>query len=331
MITRRNLMVSFGSAVIGASGARAEQTGKTWRIGVIAPGPPNQPPHTLTARVWAALKAGLRDLGYVEGKNLTIFLRWDEGRSATSLTHARELVRLGIDVLVTGTTSSTIAAASATRIVPIVMAASGGGDPVDLGFAKSLARPGGNITGLSLLTHALVAKRLELIKEAVPKASRVVLLTLPGARIYAEENARAAQRLGIQLETYRLKGSEDFESAFDAAAGAKSDAIVMVNSAVFATLATSLAQLALKHHLATVSGETGYARSGGLMNYGPNIVESWRRAAGYVDRILKGAKPGELPIEQPTEFELSVNLKTAKALGLTIPVTILVRANTVIE
>lgn len=170
MITRRNLMGSFGSAVIGASGARAEQTGKAWRIGVIAPGPPNQPPHTLTARVWAALKARLRDLGYLEGQNLTIFLRWDEGSSATSLAHARELVGLGIDVLVTGTTSSTLAAASATRVVPIVMAASGGGDPVDLGFAKSLARPGGNITGLSLLTHALVAKRLELIKEAVPEA-----------------------------------------------------------------------------------------------------------------------------------------------------------------
>ena len=331
MITRRSLMVLFGGAVIGESRARAERIGKTWRIGVIAPGPPNQPPDTLTARVWAALKAGLHDLGYVEGQNLTIFLRWDEGSSTTSLAHARELVRLGIDVLVTGTTSSTLAATAVTRVVPTVMAASGGGDPVDLGFAKSLARPGGNITGLSLLTHALVAKRLELIKEAVPDASRVVLLTLPGTRIYEEENSRAAQRLGIQLETYRLKGSEDFEAAFDAAARAKSDAVVMANSAVFATHATSLARLALQHRLATVSGETGYARAGGLMNYGPNIVASWRRAASYVDKIFKGAEPGELPIEQPAEFELVVNLKTAKALGLAIPVTILVRAGAVIE
>ena len=208
-----------------------------------------------------------------------------------------------------------------------------GGDPVALGLAASLGHPGGNVTGLTLQTHELPGKRLELLRDTIPRVSRVALFwhSMPPAMAEVKDHEAAAQSLGIRLQPLQVSGPEDFDAAFHGALRGRVQALMMIQSALYATHRARIAELALRNRLPTISGETGYAQAGGFMNYGPNIPESWRRAAWYVDRILKGAKPGDLPIEQPTKFELVVNLKTAKTLGLTIPQSVLVRADEIIQ
>jgi putative ABC transport system substrate-binding protein len=327
---RRRFLVTLLAGAPAPLGAGAQQLGTTRRIGVLAPG--TDTPGGLPTIVVEAFRQGLRDLGYIERRDLVLDVRWDEGKPERNQELARELVRLPVHVIVAGTTPSTIAAQKATTTVPIVMAATGG-DPVSLGLVTSVSRPGGNVTGLILQTHELPGKRLEFVKEVVPKLLRIALFWHPGHPSAGEIKGyeTAARNQGVELQRIEARGPEQFDAAFEVAARAGSQAAIFVQSAVYAGYRARLAEIALKRQIPTISGETGFAAAGGLMNYGPNIPDSWRRAAGYVDKILKGAKPGDLPLEQPTKFELIINLKTAKALGLTIPPSLLARADQVIE
>jgi putative ABC transport system substrate-binding protein len=245
----------------------------------------------------------------------------------------QEFVAAGVDVIVASTTASTLAAQKVTRTTPIVMAASGGGDPVELGLAQTLARPGGNVTGLSLLTHVLPGKRLELLKELIPGASKVALIWNPTrpAQTDVSDHEAVAHALGLSILPFEVRRAEDLGATFQGARRANAQAALLAQGAFFTVHATKIAEIAMTSRLPTLSGETGYAQRGGLMNYGPNIAESWHRSAAYVDKILRGAKPGDLPIEQPTKFEFVINLKTAKALGLVIPPSLLARADQVFE
>jgi putative tryptophan/tyrosine transport system substrate-binding protein len=309
--------------------AAAQEARRVPRVGVLAPGHPTR--DTLPMKVFDAFRHGLRDLGYVEGRTVLIESRWDGGRPERHAALARELVQAGVDVIVAGTTGSAIAAKATTNL-PIVMAATGG-DPVALGLAASLSRPGGNVTGLTLQTYELPGKRLELLKEALPSLARVAVFhhLAPAAPAELDGFESAARSLGIRIQRVQVGAPEEFDGAFRDAVRASADAVLMIQSAIYATHRAKLAAVALKYRLPTMSGETGFARDGGLMNYGPNIVESWRRAAAYVDRILKGAKPSDLAIEQPTIFELAINVKTAKTLGLALPRSLLVRADEIFE
>jgi len=329
-MNRRAFVTGLGAVLVAPLATGAQQTGKVWHVGVLAPG--SATPGTPQAIVVEAFRQGMRDLGYIQDRNITFDTRWDEGRPERHEKFARDLVRLRVDVIVAGTTPSIIAAKNATTTIPIVMAATGG-DPVALRLVASISRPGGNVTGLTLQTYELPGKRLEFLKEIVPGIVRAAIFWHPGrsqaSTIPAYEVA--ARALGVQLQRIEVKSPEDFDGAFDSAVRSRSQAVIMVQSAVYATHRAEIAEIALKKHVPTMSGETGYAEQGGLMNYGPNIPDSWRRAAGYVDKILKGANAGDLPIEQPTKFELVINMKTAKALGLTIPQSALLRADHVIE
>jgi ABC-type uncharacterized transport system substrate-binding protein len=246
---------------------------------------------------------------------------------------AKEFVRRGVNFIVAGHTLSARAAKEATQTIPIVVAAMSGADPVELGFAKSIGRPGYNITGMSLQTSELPGKRLELIKEIVSTASRIAIL-LPDTEPYrsaAKDREPPAKALGVKLLYLEVNGPGDLKTSFEQAKRGQADAVVLVQSALFYSNSKTIAELAFEHRLPVLSGESGFAAAGGIINHGPNISDSWRRSAAFVDKILKGAKPGDLPIEQPTKFELVINLKTAKVLGLTIPQSILVRADEVIE
>jgi putative ABC transport system substrate-binding protein len=319
-----------GSLLAAPLAAEGQPAGKVPRVGVLVPGDPT--PGSLPLQVFEAFRSGLRELGHIEGQTIVLEPRWDENRAERYASLASALVDLKVDVIVAGTTPTSLAAKSATTTIPIVMAAFGA-DPVTLGLVASLSRPGGNVTGLTLQAYDLPGKRLELLKEALPSISRVVLFWHPVSPSRTEITGyeTAARALGLQLQAIQVGGPEDFDGAFRAVGRSGARAVVMIQSAAYATHRVKLASIALKTRLATMSGETGFARDGGLMNYGPNIPESWKRAATYVDKILKGAKPGDLPIEQPTKFDLVINLKTAKALGLTIPPSLLTRADQVIE
>jgi ABC-type uncharacterized transport system substrate-binding protein len=320
------VIVSLSLALLAMPlAARPQQPSHIPRIGVLVSGSPG--PH----RAFESFRQGLRELGYIEGQTIVIESRWDEGRPERNTALVADLIRLRVDVIV-ATTSALTAAATATKEIPIVMT-SASGDPVRLGLAASLRHPGGNVTGLTLQTYELPGKRLELLKEALPRVSHVALFWDPASPSSMEikEYEGAARSLGLQLQAVKVRSREDAEAAFQTAVRAGAHAVIMVQSAAYTIHAATLASIALARHLPTMSGETGYAQAGGLMNYGPNILESWRRASGYVDKILKGAKPRDLPIEQPTKFELVINLKTAKALGLTIPPSVLARADEIIE
>jgi putative ABC transport system substrate-binding protein len=278
----------------------------------------------------------LRDLGYVEGRNILIEERSAEGKLERLPALAAELVALKVDVLVTGGgTPTALAAKQATRTIPIVFASAT--DPVTDGLVTSLPRPGGNITGLSNLAPELVGKCLEQLKQAVPGVSRVAVLWQPGA--LAEHTAKdilqgaevAARALEERLQFVEARGPADFDRAFSDMTRARAGALAVLGSAIFNSERRRLVDLAAKHRLPTVYTSRDFVDAGGLMTYGPNLAYLFRRAATYVDKILKGAKPGDLPIEQPTTFELVINLKTAKALGLTIPPLLRLRADQVIE
>jgi putative ABC transport system substrate-binding protein len=274
----------------------------------------------------------LAELGWIEGKNLVVERRYAENRPERLPELAAELVRLNVEVIVATGTLGPLAAKQATSTIPIVMTASG--DPLGSGLVASLARPGGNVTGMSLMAPDLGGKRLELLKELLPRLARVAVLwnaANPYPAIVFKETQAAGRTLGIEVQSLEVRGPDDFDGAFEAARKQRPDALITVEDPLTFTYQKRIADFAVADRLPSLHGLRGDVVAGGLMSYGANIGDLFRRAAGYVDKILKGAKPADLPVEQPTRFELVINLKTARALGLTIPPTLLVRADEVIE
>jgi putative ABC transport system substrate-binding protein len=281
---------------------------------------------------YEAFRQGLRDLGYIEGRNIVIE-RGDAGGKIDRLADAAaELVRLKVEVIVTTGTTGSLAAKQATSTVPIVMTT--GGDPVREGLIASLARPGGNITGLTSISTDLAGKRLELLTETIGKLTRVGVLLNPGdpssSGSLAETEA-AARALGVEVQALEVRSPNDFEAAFKAASRRRVQALIILQNSLINSQRTRILELATKNRLPTMFGEAAQVESGGLMSYAPNSAELFRRAATYVDKILKGAKPADLPVEQPMKFEFVINLKAAKQIGLTIPPNVLARADRVIR
>ena len=279
-----------------------------------------------------AFRLGLRELGYSEGRNVVVEYRWADGKAERLPALAAELVRLNVDIIVTSGTPGGLAAKNATSTIPIVLAS--GGDFVADGLVASFSRPGANITGLSVFARELSGKRLEILKEAIPGMTRVAAAfnTLnPGTRSLFKETEAAATKLGLKVLPLDIHFPDGVERAFAEAVRLRASAVVIISDGATIVHRAQLGSAALQHHLPTIFANKTYLEGGGLMSYGPDIIEVWRHAATYVDRILKGAKPADMPIEQPTKFELVINLKTAKALGLTIPQSILVRADAIIE
>ena len=280
----------------------------------------------------AGLRQGLSELGWVEGRNLTFELRFAEGRLDRLAQLASELVDLKVDVIVTGSTSGALAAKNATGTIPIVMVTTG--DPVRDGLVESLARPGGNVTGVTALGQALNIKRLEIVKEALPGLKRVAVLTNPDSPYtepFKQTGEAAARALGLEVRELEARRPDDLEKVFYALGQQDATALMVLADIMFITHRRRIIELAGDNRLPSIFGERESVRAGGLMFYGASLPDMYRRAAAYVDKILKGDKPANLPVEQPTAFELVINLKTAKALGVTIPPTLLVRADEVID
>jgi putative ABC transport system substrate-binding protein len=328
-VERRDFLIVAEALLAAACAAEAQQAAKIARIGYLRSslGDNPHPPE--------AFRQGLRDLGYVEGRNLVIEYREADGKAERLLARAAELVALKVDVIVASGTLAALAAKQATRTLPIVF--SPAGDPVGSGLVTSLARPGGNVTGLSAFAPELVGKRLELLKQAVPGVGRVAVLWQPGA--FGERTEKdtlkradvAARDLGVPLQFVEARGPADFARAFSDMTRARAGALTVLASNMFNSERRRLVDLAAEKRLPAVYSAREIVEAGGLMSYGPSLAELNRRAATYVDRILKGTKPADLPVEQPTKFELIINLKTAKALGLTIPQSVLARADEVIQ
>ena len=279
-----------------------------------------------------AFRQGLREHGYVEGQNLAFEYRYAEGRADRLPALAAELVRLKVDVIVTESNMAALAAKRATETIPIVMAIAG--DPVKAGVVGSLARPGGNVTGLTLIHPELSGKRLQLLKEAVPRIALVAVIwnpTDPAAVDFLRETEVAARSLGLRLHAIEARAPAELDAAFKAVADARPSAFFTLPGGMFQDNQTRILEFAKKNRLPGVFPNRVFVEAGGLISYGPNLAASSRRAAAFVDKLLKGAKPADLPIEQPTTFELVINLKTARALGLTIPASVLVRADQAIE
>ena len=277
-------------------------------------------------------RQALRELGYVEGKNITIEYRSAEGRLDRLPAVADELVRLNVDVIVTSSTTAALAAKNATKTIPIVFYTVP--DPVVTGLVDNLARPGGNITGIADLATVLAGKRLELLKETIPKLSRVAVLwdrQIPGSAQQWKESELAAKGLGLQLHSMEVSNADKYEGAFKQAAKARSAALSVTQSPLASSNRKQIADLAQKNRMPAIYARRDFVESGGLMSYGADRAEPYRRAAVYIDKILKGAKPADLPVEQPTKFELVINLKTAKQIGLTIPPNVLARADRVMK
>jgi len=328
--TRRAFVGTLAGGLVAASaGAEAQQAAKIARIGYLAPSLAASPHNH------EAFRQGLRDLGYVEGRNLVIEYRDAEGTFERLPALAAQLVALKVDVIVAPNTVGTLAAKHATGTLPIVFATAG--DPVASGVVTSLARPGGNVTGLSLLAPELVGKCLELLKQAVPGVSRVAALWEPGVvgertdKDMLKRAEGAARALGVRFQVVEARGPAEFDRAFSDMTRARAGALTVLGSTMFSTERRRLVDLAAKNRLPAVYPWREFVDAGGLMAYGANIADLYRRAATYVDKILKGAEPANLPVEQPTKFELVINLKTAKALGLTIPPSLLQRVDQVIE
>ena len=303
----------------------AQQAGKVYRIGYLKNGRigPNE----------KAFREGLRKLGYVEGQNIVIEWRPAKGKLDRLPELAAELVRLKVDCIVAIGLGPTGIAKRATTTIPIVMG-NASGDPVQHGLVASLARPGGNVTGVISVSSDLAGKRLEVLKETLPKLSRVAILwipTSPSAAYHVRETEVAARKLGVQLQSLEVRGRDDLESAFRSAGKRSADALIVVSPGGMGRYRKRILDLAVKTRLPVMYTGSRWVRRGGLMSYGTNSRELRRRAATYVDKILKGAKPADLPIEQPTKFDLVINLKTAKALGLTIPPAVLLQATKVIK
>ena len=307
--------------------ADAQQPPKVSRIGWLSPGSPTSHADRLNA-----FRQGLRELGYVEGQNIAIEYRWAEGEFDRLPDLAADLVRLQVDVIVTAATPPTSAAKQATRTIPIVVAV--GSDLIGTGLVASLARPGGNITGLTAHLPELSGKRLQLLKETVPRVSRVAVLWNPGNPSAApnwKETEAAARTLGVTLQSHEVTEVNELAKAFAAMTRGAAAGLVVMPDPVLTIHRKRIADLAAKSRLPAIYVAREFVDIGGLMAYGPSIIDMYRRSATLVDKILKGRKPADLPVEQPMRFELVINMKTAKALGLTFPQTILIRADQVIE
>jgi putative ABC transport system substrate-binding protein len=320
------LIFSLLTLFISASAqlTEAQQPKKVPRIGVLSPGSPGP------SLLLDAFGQGLRELGYVEGQNIAIEYRFAEANPEPLPDLAAGLVRLKVDVILTINAAASQAAKNATQTIPIVFTYVA--DPA--GLVASLARPGGNITGLTTLAAELSGKRLELLKEALPGISRVAWLwnsANPTATRVFRETERASPQLGIQLLPLGVRNPDEFQNAFKVATGKRAGGLFVWEDAVLLPHRTRILDLATKHRLPTASQYREFAKAGGLLSYGPNLPEHFRRAATYVDKILRGTKPADLPVEQPTKFEFVINLKTAKALNLTIPQSVLFRADKVIK
>jgi ABC-type uncharacterized transport system substrate-binding protein len=317
-------VIAFVLVVSGAV-AQAQQPKKVPRIGFLSTAA-----HSSLSSRLEAFRQGLRELGFIEGKNIAIEYRSAEGKPDRLPELAAELVRLKVDCIVTAGETPTRAAKQATSTIPIIMTTVG--DPVVLGFAASLARPGGNITGLTTNSPDLAGKRLELLKETIPKLSRVAVFSDPrSATTELKETEAAARSLKVQLIFLEAQNLDDLENAFRSSTKSHADAIVIGTGGFFNTHQKRIVELAAKHRLPGMYIEQEFVLAGGLMTYATSIPELYRRAGTYVDKILKGAKPADLPVEQPRKFELVINLNTAKQIGLTIPPNVLARADRVIR
>ncbi|HEX3338753.1 MAG TPA: ABC transporter substrate-binding protein [Pseudolabrys sp.] len=323
---RREFITLLGGLVAWPVTARAEQVGKVYTIGIFSAGAPTN------GTTVTVLPDALRALGWIEGKNVAFELRFAENRLERLPELAAELVHLNVDVIVALGTLAPLAAKRATSTIPIVMTSAG--DPLGSGLVASLARPGGNVTGMSLMAPDLGGKRLELLKELSPGLARVAVLWNAAnpypARVFKETQA-AGRTLGIEVQSLEVRSANDFDGAFEAARTQRPDALITVEDPLTVDYRKRIADFAVANRLPSLYGFREFAIAGGLMSYGANIADLVRRAAGYVDKLLKGAKPADLPVEQPTTFELIINLKTAKALGLQVPPTLLARADEIIE
>jgi len=326
-IGRREFLATLGGAAAWPLAARAQRQPKLARIGFLG---------STFASAWASrvevFRSGLRDLGYVEGENIAIEFRWAEDKYDQLPRLAAELISLKVDVLVTYGTPGTLVAKSATTTIPIVMVHSG--DAVATGIVASLARPGGNLTGMTYFLPELTAKRIEMLKEVTPRISQVAIPVKPDNAFFStglhQELQTPAKSLDVRLQRINIPGPSDFADAFATMAKGGVDAVVILEDAVFVSNARAIADLAVKQRLPS-AGFTEYAEAGGLIGYGIDFLEMYRRAGGFVDKILKGAKPADIPVEQATKFVTVINIRTAKALGLEVPMTLLVRADEVIE
>jgi putative ABC transport system substrate-binding protein len=327
-VNRRAFLSALSGSLLAAPlAAEAQQAGKVYQIGYLAySGCPVRP------EFMGPFREGLRQLGYVEGQNIIIECRGAPGAADRFPGFAAELVRLKVDVLVAQNTASALAAKQGTTTIPIVMVYVG--DPVGSGLVTSLARPGGNVTGLSVLTLDIVPKTLAILKEAAPFVSRVAVWldpTNPGQKLPDQQLDAAAKILGVRIVRVDVRTAANLDAAFAAALRKREEALVVYPLPIPLLDIQRIAQFAIKNRLPTIASTPQHVREGMLMSFGPNIADMYRRAATYIDKILKGANPADLPVEQPTKFDLIINLKTAKALGLTIPPSLLQRADQVIE
>jgi len=324
---RREFIALLGSATVaGPLAARAQQPGKVPTIGFLG-----QSTRSATSEWTTAFVQRLRELGWIDGRNVAIEYRWGEGLNERFAQIAADFVRLKVDVIVTGATLPTIAAKQATSVIPIIFAVAG--DPVGTGIVVSLARPGGNATGLSTQTPEVAGKRLEVLREVVPRLRRLAIMGNvgnPTSVLELGEVQAAARTLALEVHTVEIQRAQDIAPAIDALNG-RADALYVCVDPLVNTNRVRINTLSLSARLPTMHSAREYVESGGLMSYGPNFPDLYRRAADYVDKVLRGAKPGDLPIEQPTKFDFIINLTTAKALGLEVSPTLLARADEVIE
>jgi ABC-type uncharacterized transport system substrate-binding protein len=325
---RRAFVTGLGALLVAPLAAQAQQAGKVPTVGWVEAGSRSANQHFLDA-----FRQALRDLKYVEGQNIVIEDRWAGGQEDQFSKLIAELIRLKVDLVVVASTSGAAAAKSTVRTTPVVFW--GVSDPVGIGVVSSLAHPGGNITGVSLgLEDGLAGKWLELMREAVPNSSRIAVLWNPNARGPLErvnDLRMAAATLKVALHTFEVRSASDFDGAFNAMSKTHVGGLIVVMDPLTLRHREHIVRLAAQTRLPAIYGFSEFARAGGLLAYGPSVPDQARRAAAYVDKILKGARPADLPVEQPTKFELVINLKTAKALGLTIPPSLLLRADQVIE
>jgi putative ABC transport system substrate-binding protein len=330
---RRKLVIALGAgggALTAPFALFAQQSqDKIWRVGYLSS---SVRPDSFESGTVASFRRGLRELGYVEGRNLLIEWRFAEGKNERLPSLVAELLQLKVDVLLASGTPSARAAQKATTTIPIVMGSSG--DPVGVGLIKSLARPEGNITGLTNISGDISSKHLQMLLDMVPKLSRVAVLLNPTNAAHAatlKSVAEAAQKIGVRMLSVEARTPQEIETAFSTMSREKAGAVIMENDSVFNQQARQIAEIAMKYRLPSIHGRRDFPEAGGLMSYGPSFDDMFRRAATYVDKIFKGAKPADLPVEQPTLFELIINGKTAKALGLKIPQSLLVMTDKVIE
>ncbi len=329
MTSRRAFICTLAGGLLAAARAvEAQQAGKVFRIGLLE----SSVPDAARQGWWNVFRQRMRELGYVEGQNVTFEARWAQDDSDRLSKLAAELVGLKVDVIVTAASTSALAAKRATATIPIVMAT--GSDPVAVGLVASLRQPGGNVTGMTTINSELAAKRLELLRIVAPRAARIAILrdeTTLASRLAVDGTEAAAKTAGFTIHSVPVRGPAEIEAAFATVVRGRAGALSIAPSPLFFSHRKQLAELAMKHRLPTVVGSPEYVEAGGLVSYGADHPDLFRHAAVYVDKILKGAKPADLPIERPTKFELVINLKTAKALGLTIPHSLLLRTDQVIQ